>query len=459
MIYPRSVYIVLYILLFFLLQFCSYNKKAQEYHDFQHIENNLDKAKNSLDSNHIKKSSLYLDIVFYDLDWLEKNIESISDQKQQQIELYRNRTHKMYDDLFSLEIKRLREDNITLDSKTTTKWISKVLEKDQLQSYTLPIPKPIPPKVIQHMTRFLTHERKNFTVWLSRFYYYQSFIENQLKKENLPRDLIYVAMVESGLNIKAYSSAHAAGLWQLIRATARIFDLKSNWWFDERRDPVKATKAALSYLTYLYKQFKSWDLTLAAYNAGEGRVRSQIRKHTNNYWEMKLPKETQNYVARILAAMIIGNNPEKYGFYPTRELPQIFGVHDTVTIFHPMDLKFISNSTGSNYTEIKRLNPELKRWTTPPNLKSYHLKIPLGTKEAFLQDYSNTDKSLFTNWRRHKIKVGETLGHIAQKYKVPVSVIIEANKLTSNLIVAGQFLLVPKSITDFKNKSIPVKKS
>jgi len=172
-------------------------------------------------------------------------------------------------------------------------------------------------KVDQVIKYFQTKGRRQFEIWLERLDVYGPMINQIIHECNLPPELVYLAMIESGLNPKAYSKAAANGMWQFIYSTGKLYGLERNWYVDERRDPEKATRAACAYLTDLYDEFDNWYLALAAYNAGEGRVRRGTRIHqTSDFWQLhSLPRETRNYIPYFLAATIIAENKEKYGFY------------------------------------------------------------------------------------------------------------------------------------------------
>ncbi|MFQ6673959.1 MAG: lytic transglycosylase domain-containing protein, partial [Fidelibacterota bacterium] len=178
------------------------------------------------------------------------------------------------------------------------------------------IPLVINKRVEQAIEFFQTKGRRSFETWLSRYSVYSDLIVKILKENELPEELIFHSMVESGLNPKAYSRARAAGLWQFVSSTAKLYGLSRTWWIDERRDPIKSTKAAADYMKDLYIEFDDWYLALAAYNAGEGRINRAIRLHqTRDFWRLNsLPRETRNHVPTFLAAAIIARNPEQYGF-------------------------------------------------------------------------------------------------------------------------------------------------
>jgi membrane-bound lytic murein transglycosylase D len=171
-------------------------------------------------------------------------------------------------------------------------------------------------KVASIIKFFQNEGRSSFQKWLNRMSRYKPIILPILEEEGVPPELFYLAMIESGLNPKAYSYAHASGVWQFIASTGKMYGLKKNWWVDERRDIEKATHAAARLLINLYKEFGDWYLAFAAYNCGSMRVKKEMRRHnSDDYWKLqRLPSQTRNYVPNIMAAIFISNDPKKYGF-------------------------------------------------------------------------------------------------------------------------------------------------
>ncbi len=290
---------------------------------------------------------------------------------------------------------------------------------------------------------FQTVARDAFETYLRRSGKYMDLMQRILKEKGLPLDLVWLCLVESGFNPKAYSWARAMGPWQFIASTGRNYGLKRNWWYDQRRDFVKSTYAACDYLSFLYGKFDSWSLALAAYNSGEGRVERSIRKnHNDNFWDLKLPRQTQNYVPLYMAATIIAKDIERYGFNVEYEDPIQF---DILEIDQPMDLKKVAKIVGTSLKTMKELNPELLRGVTPPNYPGYKLRVPSGTKglltEHFKKNPSKFASGLFIE---HKVRKGETLSYLSQKYRVPLSVIMETNGLTKkHFLRIGQRLMIP----------------
>ncbi len=290
-------------------------------------------------------------------------------------------------------------------------------------------------------------DKRSFRKRLSRSGRYIEAMAEIFIEKGLPPELVFLPLIESGFKTNAYSRKRAAGPWQFIPATAKKYGLKINWWVDERRDPVKSTKAAAEYLKKLYERFGSWNLALAAYNAGEGKISKALRRvKKRDYWTIRktryIVRETKNYVPSYIAATAIAIDPENFGFEDI-DYHEPFE-YDEVVIDTPMDLEAIAKFTGVKKSVIKELNPELRRWCTPPNVSSYTLRIPTGTKEMFLSNLSNANDSELLYVRFYKIKTGDTVGKIARRLGSSIQAIIDANSLGKRaLIIAGKSILVP----------------
>jgi len=310
-----------------------------------------------------------------------------------------------------------------------------------LENFSLPLELPLNPRIKKAIAFFTGPGRKTFGTWLDRSEKFKQLILPEIKKAGLPADLVYLSMIESGFNPKAYSPAAASGLWQFIEPTGRRYGLEHNWWIDERRDILLSTRAALAYLGDLYREFKDWNMAMAAYNCGENRIRRQLRLDSSvTYWRMNLPRETDLYVPRILAAMIISSNPEKFGFTPQFEALLEW---DTLTVFHPLSLESVSQCLQREESEIHDLNPDLRRWTTPPSAQSHVLKIPLGTRDQFQSCYEAMDKTQLVRMQQHRVRRKETLAGIAIRFGVSIKSIQRANGLKSRRIKVGQTLVIP----------------
>jgi membrane-bound lytic murein transglycosylase D len=304
-------------------------------------------------------------------------------------------------------------------------------------------------RVMQEIYYMTTTARGFITRSLTRKTAYDSLIYTKLVQKRMPRDLIYLALVESGFNVKAYSRAKAAGMWQFIPETGIRYGLEVDFWVDMRRNPEMATEAALSYLSTLYAEFGDWLLSMAAYNCGEGRIRRLIREKKADstwgnrpvtYWDLQLPQETMHYVPRILAAMVIGHYPNHYDVSITkRQLP----AYDTVTVYDSFSLDEIAKFLKVPEDTLRTLNMELTMWCTPPNRDAYLLRLPYGTRAAFVQNYDRMEKNGFSSWKEHKVRKGESIGVIAQQYGVRVAEIQRANDLKKTKLKPGRTLLIP----------------
>ena len=235
-----------------------------------------------------------------------------------------------------------------------------------------------------YINLFQTRLRDRFSSWLARSGQYLPMMRKILKKNDLPEDLAFLPLIESGFNPKAHSRAKASGPWQFIQPTGKRYGLRVNKWIDERLDPVKSTVAAASYLKNLYNMFQSWALSLASYNAGEGKIaRAMTKTQAEDFWELKesdhIRDETKNYVPKFMAATIIAKDPERYGFFIDYHEPLVY---DEVGVPTATPLKTIAKAAGVSVEKIKFYNPELKLDTTPPNYPGYRLKVPPGTRET-----------------------------------------------------------------------------
>ncbi|MDH4231097.1 MAG: transglycosylase SLT domain-containing protein [Nitrospirota bacterium] len=272
--------------------------------------------------------------------------------------------------------------------------------------------------------------KDRFSLWLSRSGKYLDMMKEILRQKDVPENIVFLSLIESGFSPNAYSVAHAAGPWQFIASTARRYGLEIDWWKDERRDPVKSTSAAADYLKDLHNMFGSWNLAMAAYNAGEGKIlRAMKRSNADNYWALlgtrHIKTETKEYVPRFIAASLIATNPQEFGFDDIEyHEPLSF---DVVELSSPLDLSVAAECAGTTLEEIKRLNPELRRWCTPPDVPSYTLRIPEGTKEYFSAALALIPENERFTIDRYTVRKGDTFARIAKRTGIPVSVILSLN--------------------------------
>ncbi len=325
------------------------------------------------------------------------------------------------------------------------------------------IPVEINENVEMWIRYFQGRGRPHMERYLARSTRYEALMKKVLRDNKLPEDLFYIALIESGFSSSARSTASAVGYWQFIRGTGKRYKLDINTMVDERRDPVLATQAAAEYFKDLFRLFNSWYLSMAAYNVGEGRVLKVVKKYkTHDFWELSrnknaLPKETDNYVPKYIAAKLIAKNPDKYGFEGIDYMTPI--EFDHMTLDQPMNLKLLAEKMNINYEDFKDLNPKYKGEVAPLDEGKLNLRIPPGTLQAGLEASKVSIASVVdfipdqNEFETHKVKRGETLSTIARKYRTNIAYLREINELSrkKNLRI-GQKLLVPDRAPVAKNK-------
>ena len=323
------------------------------------------------------------------------------------------------------------------------------------------IPLTLNSKVEYFLYYFQTSGKQSFSRWLSHSSRYIPMMKEILKREGMPEDLVYVAMIESGFQMHARSWANAVGPWQFISGTGRHYALRIDQWIDERKDPVKATTAAALYLKELYGLFKGdWYLATAGYNAGENKILRAISMYnTNDFWELSrgsyLKRETKEYVPKLLAAAIIAKDPARYGFTDIAYLTPI--EYDTVSIPSRTNLDLVAKLCGASYESIKELNPDLRHWCTPPNYPNYQLKIPKGSKQQFEAEYAKVpENQRFTErvlYSRYLASKKDTIRGVARRFGTSPAILAELNSLDAKSRIVGKTLLVPvKQTVDFSHE-------
>lgn len=313
------------------------------------------------------------------------------------------------------------------------------------------IPVEMRPLVAQYIHFFQGSGRHWFRRWMSRSTRYVPLMQPILEANGLPRDTVYLAMIESGFSTLAKSWAKAVGPWQFIAGTAKLFNLRDDFWIDERRDPVKSTRAAAAYLSLLHEKLGHWYLAWAGYNTGGGRVRWLIDTwHTHDFWDLSthrgFAKETKHYVPKLIACALVAKHPEAFGFTQDEfefEPPFEF---EEVTLTDAVDLEVIAQAAGVSLAEIQDLNPELKRWTTPPASESapYTLRLPKGRSETFAQNFGKLASTERLHFSIHRVQKGDTLSKIAVRYHSAQEAILRMNHLASvRSLRVGTELVVP----------------
>ena len=318
-----------------------------------------------------------------------------------------------------------------------------------LATTTHDIPIPLNDRVLRFVEIFQGRLRPFLTDGLTRGGPFLPMIHTVFREEGLPLDLAFVPLVESGFKTTALSRASARGVWQFMRPTGKEYGLRSDWYIDERADPEKATRAAAKYLKALHRMFGDWHLAIASYNGGPGRVQRAVKRTgIDNFWELSesskhLPRETRDYVPMILAAAIIARNPAQYGFEIPSTLPF---APDVVTVSGPVDLRNVAEWAGVPADDIRSLNPELRRWTTPVRSRDYQLRVPMGTMASVLEGYAGAAPGDAAALQWYTVRKGESLPTIARRLRVSRADLAEANYLnTTARVQPGQRLVVPRA--------------
>ena len=375
--------------------------------------------------------------------------------------------HRLKSRINALEIVALREGDGFTQSRTEPAVIDQLLE-----AATLSLPEPtreteaavaadlattahdLPIQNNERVQSFIELFQGNLHDFmqesLHRSAKYLPMVQDVFRSESIPLDLAYLAIVESGYKTNALSRVAARGMWQFMPATGKEFGLDQNWFIDERSDPEKATRAAAQYLKSLHRYFDGdWNMAMASYNAGPGRLQRAVKQSKiADYWELTetsryLPKETRNYVPMIMAAVLIAKNPQAYGFEPGSGGALTF---DRVTVPDALDLRTVAEWTGTTIEEIRDLNPELRRTTTP--MGAHELKVPVGMASVVEGKLASAAPSLFAQFSRYKAKAGESLATIAKRFQVTKADLAAANDLrTTSKLKSGQSLLIPRVVT------------
>jgi membrane-bound lytic murein transglycosylase D len=345
---------------------------------------------------------------------------------------------------------------------------------------------------IQSFINYFTIKKRSYIrTMLSRKHIYFPLYEKTLQQNNLPDELKYLSIVESGLNPRAVSPARAVGLWQFISSTGREYGLQQDAYIDERMDPIKATQAGCRYLQNLYNMFGDWELALSAYNCGPGNVRRAIRRSGNKtaFWDIYpyLPRETRSYVPMFVAVTYVMNHHKDYNIRP--DLLQQFIAYDTIHVNQHLDLELFAKQLNVPLDDFKLLNPQLKRNVVPAHFKNYPLRVPkialdslAANRQAILDSAAHTSPqtaellaaaetapqrhaTVSSGGRMkvtHKVTRGDALGKIADYYNVAVADIRKWNKLRGSSIRAGQRLAIwvqeqTTSNSEVKAKPAPAK--
>ena len=343
-----------------------------------------------------------------------------------------------------------------VDFGSDTSLVRKYRQEAMLDSTAVfDLPVEINDRVLAQLRMFKERAPSHFQRWLERKGRWEQEFTAKLAARGMPTDLIYLAMIESGFSSRATSPAAAAGIWQFIPSTGRRYGLRVDRFVDERRDPWKATDAALDFLSSLYLRYGDWRLAMAAYNCGEGCIDRAIRKLGRpDYWNLPIPLETRNYVPRIYAAAILGKRPEIHGFQYTPWQPLAC---DTFTVEGGIPLLKIAEAVGAPAESLAMMNPALIKGMTPPAAEPYLLRLPPGTRSIFDSAYASLEKSFQApqpSRLAHRVRRGETLQRIAIKYGVTVASLKSWNKLRGKRVKAGRTLTIYAD--DMRTANLPV---
>lgn len=347
----------------------------------------------------------------------------------------------------------LNQDTLELSGKTPPSWLTKVdTEQDddiwqrvrdgfQLQPHLANNPR------IEHQRLWFASRGRSIEIMSERSAPYMYYIVNNLEERNMPLELALLPMIESAYDPLAYSRAHASGLWQFIPSTGRHFNLKQSHWYDARRDITASTQAALKYLEYLHNMFDGdWLLALAAYNAGEGTVSRAIKRNLarglpTDYWNLKLPAETQAYVPKLLAVSQLINSPNAYSIalQPIANEPYF----TKIPLQQQMEITRLAQLAKIKEEKLLQLNPAYKQGITLDGPK--HLLVPTAQAELLKTKLANMKPSEYAQWQQYTVRRGDNLSSIARRHKVPMRLVKDINNLPSNLLRAGQVLNIPSS--------------
>jgi peptidoglycan lytic transglycosylase D len=309
-------------------------------------------------------------------------------------------------------------------------------------------------RVQYYLDFFQTRGRERMSIWLTRMPRYEAMIRERLQRDSLPGDLVYLALIESGFSNTATSRAKAVGMWQFMKATGRLYGLRVDSWVDERRDPFRATDAAVRHLRDLNRRFGSLYLAAAAYNAGSGKVsRGLVRLPDEEsdsvnsdatffrlYDTKWLRRETKDYVPKLIAAALIAKQPHRYGFNPARGEP---ATYDSIVVPDMTGLDVLARLADTTVTAIRELNPQYLRLTTPPNRRSL-VRLPLGRGPATVAAYADLPPRRRVTFIEHFVARGETMSGIAKRYRVSQTMLAAANpKVNSRRLRINQRIVVP----------------
>jgi membrane-bound lytic murein transglycosylase D len=317
--------------------------------------------------------------------------------------------------------------------------------------------KPLDSPQVEREIKWFVNNPEYMQRMMDRAKLYLYYIADEVEKRGMPMEIALLPAIESAYKPHAYSRARAVGLWQFMPRTGKLYGLKANWWYDGRRDVQASTQAALDYLEKLYNDFDGdWHLALAAYNAGEGKIGRMMKYNerkgkSTDYQFLKLKRETQHYVPKLMAMVSIVADPDKYGV-KLASIPNE-PYFTTVETGSQIDLGVVAKLVDMPVDDLHDINPGYTRWATDPN-GPHQLLVPADKKDALIAGLNNLPEEERVQWLHHVVKRGDNLHEIARHYGVTVPVVRTANNLRSNLLRSGQDLLIPISARPLKPEVI-----
>ncbi len=320
------------------------------------------------------------------------------------------------------------------------------------------------PKVDMWVSYFTGKGRDLMRLYLERSSRYLPMMKTVMREEKLPENLAYVALIESGFSPKAHSRANAVGYWQFIHGTGKSYGLRIDGFVDERRDPVLSTRAAAAYFKRLYSLFGSWHLALSSYNAGEYRVnRAMMRHYSRDFWHLSsvraLPRETRNYAPKLIAAIRIAKDPQKYGFHNVAFQEPLS--YDIISLKKPISIKKLAGHLGISEESLKALNPMYKGEYVPIYGDQTFFRLPPGSAslaQAFLEkSFMKAPRRGYYHYQWYRVRRGDSLSRIARRHRTTVRRLKRANGLRGSFIRAGRRLKIPSR--RLIAQSLPAKKA
>ncbi len=336
---------------------------------------------------------------------------------------------------------KAQEEVVSISGDELRAELERVRAAEQGATYDYPID--LNDKVLTWVSLFSTTKRGFMENALGRASMYMPMICQVFAEEGVPSDLAYLAVIESGFRNEAKSRAKAVGMWQFIRSTGRIYGLTADAWVEERRDPIKATRAAARYLKRLYEISGDWYLAASGYNAGPLTLERAIQNvGTRNFWDLArsrwLRTETKNYIPELCAAILVGRNPERYGLNIAMLAPYTY---ETVTVSSMTSLTVLARYAGTDAGTLKALNPELLRGSTPPGV--YQLRVPPGKAMDFLRQLVRLPAGKRLDFKTYVVRKGDTLAKVAKRFKLAQEDLLDANDITAKQFKPGRRVMVP----------------